>query len=841
MTKELKFSFFKSNKTKDKPDGELSLEQLITGIKEGAWAKAIEALRKRRNDPGIYKRLKDNLPGVTVSALLKTRDVKVPIDKRLVNHTGLIAIDIDKKDNPGLTTTTRLDRDALAEFVSPGGEGKKLIYRCQQTRDPATHRRIFDACVQRLEKLGVNIKVDPIVKSLVGVQYVSYDPEAFYNPKTKLVVKALPPVLRKKTKPTKDQEQLIQELNEYIEALGKTDVTKDYENWLNVMFGLAHSFSEAGRDPMHKICKNYPGYSKIECDEKYDACLESTQQAVTPVTIATVFQILSDGMGKLKARQLSKKYNKVHAVAKVGKGEEITEGAPELIGLVKYKLFLFKTVTDSKTKEILDLQLSKINLNAFELLLQTLGFYRYEKLFVHIKDNIVDTVDTPDILHRVTQCIEQDGDYVFTYRDVEYRFSWEDVVHKWREIRALSTTGTQISASLKHWHPLILKDRPNESYIPYQNGVVVVNAKSIELKQYKDVEGQVWRERILPRNFRVAKRIGMFEQFFANVMGRGHSHKERIKSDSYKRAVWYYGYMLQGTKRQSTARAWLLYDIRTGNNGRSGKTIIGSAVGHIRSVAVIDGKRVDLNDRFAFQNVQPWNDIIFIDDPAKSTSLVPLFNMISGTTLADRKTIAPIVKDLKIMIASNWILESAGTSESGRQFVSQLSDYYIDYAKKNKNTIQPIVDLHGKEFFTDWDDRDWAEFDNFSLKALQRHLKERAPDNTIIGNSAQIRFMQLYEEEMFYSLCVNLIENARSANGITTIVHGLMTDAIKENSPDLKRPGTIAKDFLRSLGAFDIANTTVKVGTLPRMAWTFKPSLEELNWGELKSRLPKIK
>src|SRR5690606_450682 len=136
--------------------------------------------------------------------------------------------------------------------------------------------------------------------------------------------------------------------------------------------------------------------------------------------------------------------------------------------------------------------------------------------------------------------------------------------------------------------------------------------------------------------------------------------------------------------------------------------------GHIRSVAVIDGKRVDLNDRFAFQNVQPWNDIIFIDDPDRKTSLVPLFNMISGTTLADRKTIAPIVKDLKIMIASNWILESSGTSESGRQFVSQLDDYYVRYAKDHGNTIQPIVDCHGKEFFTDWDALDWNQFDTFS-------------------------------------------------------------------------------------------------------------------------------
>lgn len=841
MSKEIKFSFFKSNKNNGKPDGSLSLDQLITGIRDGTWSKPINLLRLRRSNATVYKALKDKLPGVTVSALLRTRDVKTPIDKRLVEHTGLIAMDVDKKDNPTLRTSDVIDKDCLVQFVSPGGEGLKIIYRCQVTRDPAVHRRIYDAIVERLDKLGVNIKVDPIVKSLVGLQYVSSDLDLYHNPKTKLVIKALPPIVRKKTKPTKESEQVLKELNEYVDELGKKDVTKEYEDWLNVLFGIAHTLGEAGRAPMHRICKNYSGYSKLECDEKYDACLESTSiNNGTSITISTVFQILTDGMPKSKAKQLAKKYNRVHAVP-IGEGEEITEGTPELVGLVKYKLFLFKPTTDKKTGEVTDLQPTKLNLNAFETLLTSLGFYRYERLFVHVQDNIVDTVDTPDILYRVTQYIEKDGDYVFTYKETKFNFSWEDIAHRWREIRALSTTGTQISASLKHWNPNLLKDLAHESFVPYRNGVVCVTGKNRKIVPYKKLHAQVWRERILPRDFKEIKTKGMFEVFFANVMGRGDTYAQRTRSKEYLRALWYYGYMLQGTKRQSTARAWLLYDIRSGNNGRSGKTIVGNAIGHIRSVAVIDGKRVDLNDRFAFQNVQPWNDIIFIDDPDKRTSLVPLFNMISGTTLADRKTIAPIVKDLKIMIASNWILESSGTSESGRQFVSQLDDFYVRYSKEHGNTLTPIVDAHGKEFFTDWDALDWNQFDTFSINALQYHLKARAPENTIVGSSAQIRFMQLYEEEMFYDLCVNLVSNAkRGPGGGTLIVQNILTGIVKEHAPDLRKVGVVAKDFLRSLGANDISNTTAKIANQPRMAWAFSTPLPALNWGAYKNKLPKF-
>lgn len=846
-----RFSYFKSNKGSAGivPEGSLTLDQFIDGIRNGTWAKPISLLRLKRSNKAAYKALKDKLPGVTISALLRTRDAKQPIERRLKEHSGLIAIDIDRKDNPKLRTQDTIDRDCVAQFVSPGGEGLKIIYRCKKTFDPAEHRRIFDAIVERLKKLGVAINVDPIVKSIVGLQYVSSDPDVYYNPKSKLTIKPLPPIERKRFKAHNDRpiDQIKAELDEYLLALGSKDVTSDYESWLNVLFGLSYTFGEGGREYAHRLCKYYKGYSESETNEKFDSCLESiaTNQVDKPITIATVFKIIGSGIKKPKLKQLAKRFNQTHAKATANKperAEKIENESPELAGLVKYKLFLFKPTTDKKTGEVTDLSIAKLNLNAFEQLLSSLGFYRYEKLFVHIQNNIVESVDAGSILYRVTQFIEADGDYNFTYKETEFRFSWEDVVHKWREIRAVASTTTQITASLRYWTPNLLKDSAIESFIPYRNGVVSVTSKAIKLIPYKEIKQEVWRERILPRDFKISKKRGMFEIFFANVMGRGTTLKEKIKSEAYRRAVWYFGYMLQGTKRQSTARAWLLYDTEPGNNGRNGKTIVGTAVGYIRSVAVIDGKRTDLNDRFAFQVVKPWTDVILIDDADRRTSLNSLFNMITGTTTADRKNIDPIQAALKIMITTNWILESAGRSESGRQFVSQVGSFYADYAKANNDTIQPIVDYHGKEFFTDWDNRDWSEFDSFATACLQYHLKAKAPENTIIGNSAQVRFCQLYETEMFFELCVKLIENARKgSNGETVIIQGILTEVVKEHAPDLRKVGVVAKEFLRSLGANNIQNTTAKQqGGMQRMAWSFKESLQVLNWGDLKSKLPKI-
>lgn len=814
-----KFSFFKTNRSLT-PEGSLTLDQFIVGIKSGTWRKAIDALRKL--DGERYKKAKAGLPGVTVSALLKSRDGD--LTRKLVRHTGIIAIDIDKKDNPKLRTKDLIDKDCVAQFVSPSGKGLKILYYCKPTEDAAVHRRTYDAIIERLTKLGVTIKVDPVVKSIVSLQYVSFDEQAFYNPKSKLIIKALPPIKRKdvKAKP-----EALAELSEYVAALGKKDVTQGYEDWLNVMFGLSYSFGEAGRDAVHAICKNYPGYSKAECDEKYDACLESSQDSDAPITAATVFKLIADALPKAKANALHKKFLRTHAV---GAGEEITTGAPELVGLVKFGLFLFKARKD-KEGDVMDLEPYKLNLNEFEALLGMLGFFRFERLFVQVTDNVVDVVDVGAILYRVTRWIESRGDYNFKYKDQEYKFAVEDLLYRWRELRAGAGMVNQITASLPFWLPNILKDTPSESFVPYRNGVVVVTKDGIRLTPYRDMKAQIWRERILPREYKQSRTRGMFEDFFANVFGRGETAKARLRSPEFKRALWYYGYILHGTKRQSTARAWLLYDIEAGNNGRSGKTIIGSAVGHIRSVAVIDGKRTDLNDRFAFQNVKPWTNVIFIDDPDKRASLNPLFNMISGKTQTEAKGKDILEVDAKLMISSNYILELVGLSEKGRQFVSQASDFYSKYARA-KETIQPVVDLHGKEFFTDWDAVDWNQFDSFSLRAIQSHLRDAAPSDTIVGNAAQLRFIQTYEEELFFALAQVLANHSINFGEGSAIVQSLLTDAVKEYAPDLRKPGIAAKDFLRSVGAIDLRNSTTSVGGNARNVWAFGNRVETLNFGK---------
>ena len=57
-------------------------------------------------------------------------------------------------------------------------------------------------------------------------------------------------------------------------AQGGIDITREYEDWLKITFACA-SLGEAAREPYHDICRFYPGYTRQECDQKFDNCLRT--------------------------------------------------------------------------------------------------------------------------------------------------------------------------------------------------------------------------------------------------------------------------------------------------------------------------------------------------------------------------------------------------------------------------------------------------------------------------------------------------------------------------------------------------------------------------------------
>ena len=149
-----------------------TLESEIKDIQSAKHKTLIETLRNITDDDEKRTFKATNLPCFTVSAICKDwRN-----SENIVNHTGLICIDIDKHNNEHVEDWAEL-RDKLfdngksivAAFISASGHGLAIIFKVL----PNHHLQVFNTIVGELNLLG--IKVDIQCKDVVRVRYSSVD------------------------------------------------------------------------------------------------------------------------------------------------------------------------------------------------------------------------------------------------------------------------------------------------------------------------------------------------------------------------------------------------------------------------------------------------------------------------------------------------------------------------------------------------------------------------------------------------------------------------------------------------------------------------------------------
>ena len=161
------------------PSTELTIANLIDGIRIGRWKNRIEELRKVFNTDGekAYKEARrKSLECVTISGTFSSRS-----DDSLTCHSGLIAIDLDDLGENLTATKQQLmdDRSVFCYFVSPSGNGLKVLHPTD-ANDEATHRVAYKQILERYQALGM--KPDPTCRNLSRLCFVSYDPEMWVNP-----------------------------------------------------------------------------------------------------------------------------------------------------------------------------------------------------------------------------------------------------------------------------------------------------------------------------------------------------------------------------------------------------------------------------------------------------------------------------------------------------------------------------------------------------------------------------------------------------------------------------------------------------------------------------------
>lgn len=485
--------------------------------------------------------------------------------------------------------------------------------------------------------------------------------EKFGEVKGTVINKGRKPQSRKDAKELKDVDK--KELERAIEVLAEKLPEHSYDEWLRLGFALA-SIGEDGRECFLRLSLANPNYSDSdeELNKKFDGLLKDYNGEIT---LGSLYSIASEyGYKRLEPEFWREDNNKI------------------VIDQEKFSRFLIYH-----------------------------GFGKFsvgrEYIFVRVVNNIVSEVTKSNI-----------KDFVIEYvKSLPYQLS-ENCTNK----NLLSTFmsernklfGESYLEFLETFNLDFKRDGEEKSFAYFKNCFVEITEEGIKVIDYNYLDGVIWEEQIIDRVFQLGESDTDFSKFLFNVC-KG----DRERLDALFSAI---GYLQHNYKDANNTKAICFIDERLSESafGRSGKGVVGNAIGKMCAVSKIDGRNFKFENSFAFQSVSLDTEVLYFDDVNKKFGFDKLFSIITDGIVVEKKNqdsyYIPFEKSPKILITTNYSLDGSDDSSLDRQFVVEFSDYY--------NKKRRPIDEFGKLFFTGWNESEWNAFYNFMLGCVRYYLKE---------------------------------------------------------------------------------------------------------------------
>jgi hypothetical protein len=292
----------------------------------------------------------------------------------------------------------------------------------------------------------------------------------------------------------------------------------------------------------------------------------------------------------------------------------------------------------------------------------------------------------------------------------------------------------------------IQRDTKDEAFIYYKNTAVKITKDDFELLPYSNLQGLVWENQVIDREFTPAPESdGEFKTFIWKISGQ-----DKDRYYTFKSVI---GYLLHSYQNEGKPKVIIFNDemISDVPNGGSGKGLIHKALSHIKKLSTINGKGFDPSTQFAYQTVDTDTQILLFDDIDRNFKFENLFSLITeGLTIEKKGKDAikiPFNESPKISITTNYTVKGEGSSHLRRVFEVEMAGYFND-----QNTPE---DEFGHLLFSDWDNVEWAKFDNYMLRCVQYYLNNGLVETKSInllerklrdGTSAEfIEFMDSFE------------------------------------------------------------------------------------------------
>ncbi|MDD4374200.1 MAG: hypothetical protein PHG67_09810 [Bacteroidales bacterium] len=164
--------------------------------------------------------------------------------------------------------------------------------------------------------------------------------------------------------------------------------------------------------------------------------------------------------------------------------------------------------------------------------------------------------------------------------------------------------------------------------------------------------------------------------------------------------------------------------------GRSGKSLFSQAPSYVRASFYKGGK--NLNDKtpyqFFYDGFTEFHDYIQVDDLHEYADFGFFYTQITGKREINPKNYAAITLDYadsgKMLISSNYELQSLDPSTLGRLLNCSVSDYYHENTKglNYRETRTPSLKF-GRKLYDDFTDDDWVKFYNFIAYCIQLQMR----------------------------------------------------------------------------------------------------------------------
>jgi hypothetical protein len=266
------------------------------------------------------------------------------------------------------------------------------------------------------------------------------------------------------------------------------------------------------------------------------------------------------------------------------------------------------------------------------------------------------------------------------------------------------------------------RDTAESSFFYFQNGFVEVTADGFELHPYSEMGGVIWKDQIIDRDFidfTDREPAGWdWHEHLRNVAGR-----EVQRHNALCTAL---GYLQHGYKDPAVTKAVIFMDEKDSDveEGRTGKSLTAKALQHTCSTLRLDGRNFSFDSRFAFQEVRLDTQVVDFNDVRERFPFERLFSLITDDFPVERKgqerVTIPFQDSPKFLMSTNYVIEGKGASFEDRTFQLEFADYY--------STEHSPEDEFGHRLFDDWEEEEWAQFDNVMMACVRQYLRDGLAD-----------------------------------------------------------------------------------------------------------------